>query len=124
VTRVTTTILIALILMNGTVGIMEASGLSEDLGVQFAPGVGDSVENATDRAKDGFQAGEGGGETLFGLFLSGVSLISALIDTIFAAPTLLINLGFPEWLVYPLVAPLYVISALEIMFVATGRDML
>lgn len=126
-TRVTTTLLIVLVLANGTVGIMSASGLSDDLGVSLSTGTQAAADDAVDRSKEeeggGFSTGQGGGETLFGLFVSGVGLIKDLVTGVFAFPTLLINLGFPSWIVVPLTTPLYIIAVLEILYVATGRDM-
>jgi len=122
-TRVTTTILIFLMLMNGTVGMMAASGLTSQLGVALAPGVSDTMDDVQDRAERGFSPASGFGETLFALFMSGITLIQGLIKGVFAAPQLFINLGFPPWTVIPLMAPVYVIATLEILFMATGRDM-
>jgi hypothetical protein len=121
-TRVTSTILIAVILMNGTVGIMASSGLQEDIGVQLAPGVSDSVDQSVDKAKSGLNADAGIGETLVSVILSGLLLFKGIIVGVFAAPTMFVNLGFPAWVVAPIAAPLYVIATLEFIFIATGRD--
>jgi hypothetical protein len=123
-TRVTTTILIVMVLLNGTVAIMEGSGLSEDIGVELAPGVSDSVNDAIQTAQDGLDADAGLGETLVAMILSGLQLFEALITAVFAAPTMLMNLGFPQWIVVPVAAPIYIIGALDFMFIATGRDAL
>jgi hypothetical protein len=121
-TRVTTTILIVLVLMNGTVGIMAGSGLSDDLGVELAPGVSDSMDAAVDNAKAGFSADAGVIESTITLILSGVRLFQTLVKGVFAAPQLFINLGFPAYIVLPVAAPLYIIAALEFIYMATGRD--
>lgn len=123
-TRVTTTLLIFLVLMNGAVGIMSSSGLQDDLGVALAPGVTDSVDSAVNTAKDGFTANSGFADTLIALILSALKLFSALIQSVFALPKMLINLGIPSWIVVPVSLPLYIIAALEFVFLATGRDML
>lgn len=121
-TRVTSTILIVLVLMNGTASIMTASGLSEDLGVDLAPGVSENVNDAIATAQNGLTADAGIIETTISLILSGLQLFQALITSVFAMPQMLINLGFPSWLVLPLTGPLYIIGALEFVFIATGRD--
>lgn len=121
-TRVTTTILIVLVLMNGTVGIMASSGLSDDLGVDLAPGVSSSMDAAVDEAKAGFSADASIIESTISLILSGVRLFQSLVSGVFAGPAMLINLGFPAWAVVPISAPLYIIAALEFIFIATGRD--
>lgn len=122
-TRITTTLLVFLILANGTVTIMEGSGLSEDIGVDLAPGISDEVTQLTDKAKDGFSATEGLGDTLFTLFSAAFTLVSIFMQSLWALPTMLLNIGFPGWIVGPIVAPLYIISTLEVMYVATGRVM-
>lgn len=121
-TRVTSTILIAVILINGAAGIMASSGLEQDIGVQVAPGVSDSVDESVETAKDGLNADAGVGETLVSVILSGLLLFKGIIVGVFAAPVMFTNLGFPEWIVVPIAAPLYVIAALEFIYIATGRD--
>jgi len=122
-TRITTTLLVFLILSNGTVTIMEGSGLSDDLGVSLAPGVEQEVNNLTELASDGFQSSEGLGDTLFTLFAAAYSLIALFAQSAFAVPTMFLNLGFPAWFVVPLTGPLYLVSTLEVVYAATGRQM-
>lgn len=121
-TRVTTTILILMVLMNGTVGIMESSGLSDDLGVELAPGIGDEIDSAVSKAQDGFSTG-GIGSTLFGLFAAAGGFFNAFLKTVFAAPSMFMNLGFPEWFVVPIFVPLYIISMFEVVYAFTGREL-
>lgn len=123
-TRVTSTILIFLIILNGTVTVMQGSGLSEDIGVTLAPGVDKAINKAVGQAKDGFSASEGLGDTLFSLFVAAMSTVSALFNSVFAAPTMFTNLGFPSWFVWPVFTPMYLISTLELIYVATGRGMI
>jgi len=122
-TRITTTLLVFLLLSNGAVTIMASSGLSEDLGVTVAPGISEEVKTLEDRAKNGFSASQGAAETLFTLFGAAMNTVSLLVKSIFALPTMLTNLGFPGWFVGALIAPLYVISTLEVLYAATGRVM-
>lgn len=120
--RITTTVLILLLLLNGSASIMEASGLSEDIGVDIAPGVDRAMDQAVDNAKDGFSSRAGPLETLFSLFIAAMKLFETLTKAVFAAPTMFANLGFPSWFIAPIFAPMYIVSTLEIMYVATGRD--
>jgi len=122
-TRITTTLLVFLILSNGAITIMESSGLSDDLGVTLAPGVNEEVENLINIADSGFSASEGTGDTLFTLFSAGFSLVSLFMQSIWALPNMLLNVGFPVWIVVPLTGPLYLITTLEVLYVATGRLM-
>lgn len=122
-TRITTTLLVFLILANGAVGVMEGSGLSEDIGISLAPGISEDVDKLTDKAKEGFSATEGLGDTLFTLFSAGFTLVSIFMQSLWALPTMLLNIGFPAWFVTFIMAPLYLISTLEVLYVATGRVM-
>jgi len=122
-TRITSTVLVILLLLNGSASIMEASGLSDDLGVDISPGVDRALNDAVSTAKDGFSSRAGPLDTLFALFISAMKLFETLTQAVFAAPTMFTNMGFPGWFVYPVFAPMYVVSTLEIVYVATGRDL-
>ncbi len=119
--RITSTLLIFLILTNGAVTVMEGSGLSDDLGVELAPGVDKAVDDVVKNAEDGFTASEGLGDTLFSLFAAAMGTFKILIEGVFSMPQMFLNLGFPGWIVWPLFAPVYVISTLEFIYAATGR---
>lgn len=122
-TRITSTILVVVILMNSTVAIMAGSGFSEDVGVTLAPGISDEIEDINQNLRTAFSPAEtGAGETLFALFLGAANTFQLVIKGAFAAQTVFINLGFPSWLVYPLIAPLYAIAGLELIYLATGRN--
>lgn len=123
-TRITTTILIFMLLANGGVTIMTGSGLSEDLGVTLAPGVEKAMDDVLDNAKKGFSPNAAALETLYFLFVAGMSTFNVLISGVFSLPSMFLNLGFPEWIVVPLFAPMYVISTLELIYMATGRSTL
>jgi len=122
-TRVTTTLLVFLVLSNGAITVMEGSGLSDDIGVTLAPGVSDEVGELTAQAKDGFSASEGIGDTLFALFAAAFTLVSIFVQSLWALPSMLLNVGFPVWIVVPLTTPLYLIATLEVLYAATGRRM-
>lgn len=122
-TRITSTILVFMLLINGGVTIMESSGLNEDLGVELAPGVSEAMDDVTDRMQEGFQPNIGVVESLINLFLAGLGIFQVVIEGVFAAPSMFMNLGFPDYIVSALFAPAYLISTLEMVFIATGRDL-
>lgn len=122
-TRITTTVFIFLILMNGSVSVMAASGLQDDLGVSLAPGISEAMDNAVSELKNGFAPSAGVADTLFTLFIAAVQVLNVVINAITAAPVMFVNLGFPGWIVYPITVPIYVISTFELIYVATGRDL-
>lgn len=123
-TRITSTVLIFLLLLNGTIGIMSASGLSEDIGIDLAPGVDDAMDSVISNARDGFTASEGLGDTLFSLFAAAMSTFNVLIQGVFAAPQMFINVGFPSWIVVPFFVPMYVVATLELVYAASGRSLI
>lgn len=120
--RITTTLLVFMIIANGTVTIMETSGLSEDLGVELAPGISETIDNLIDDMKEGFSPESGLGQTLFTLFTAAGKLFKILVQSLYAFPTMMMNLGFPDWMVTAFFAPAYMLSTLEIMFIITGRS--
>lgn len=120
--RITTTILVFMLLMNGTVTIMETSGLNDDLGVSLAPGVEDTMDDIVENARTGFTAGEGSTQTLFSLIVAGLNIFKLMVESVYAMPQMMINLGFPGYIVIAFFAPMYVLSTLEMVFIATGRD--
>lgn len=122
-TRITTTVLVMLILLNGSVSVFAASGLNEDLRVDLAPGVSEAIDGTVDNLRDGFSPSAGAGETLFTLFIAALGVMNIVLNGITAAPQMFINLGFPSWVVLPLFVPMYAISTLELVYAATGRDL-
>jgi len=121
--RVTTTILIVMILTNGGVTVMEGSGLSDDLGVTLSPGIDKTLEEINQDTEK-FRTSEGLGDTLFALFASAGGIGEIVISGAFAAPGMLINLGFPGYIVAPLFAPMYLLGSLELVSIFTGRRMI
>jgi len=120
--RITTTILTLLLLMNGSVTIMASSGLSEDVGVEVAPGISDKMDTVVDEMQQGFSPNVNVVESFVSLAVAGVNLFQIVVEGTYAAPAAFMNLGFPAWLVLPLAAPLYLISTLEILYIALGRQ--
>lgn len=119
--RITTTIFIFTLLLNATAGVMGASGMSEDIGVSIAPGVGEQMDKATE-ALDGFDPNVSIIESFVALAVAAGRLFGAVITGAFALPSALINMGIPSWAVIAFAGPLYVISTLEIVAIMVGRE--
>lgn len=122
-TRITSTILVFMILMNGAVTMTAASGYADDAGVELAPGISDSMDTVISEMKNGFSPDVSVVESLLSMLVAGMNLFKVLVEGLYALPTAFLNLGFPSWIVVPLFAPAYLLSTLEIVFIATGRDM-
>lgn len=120
-TRITTTILILLVLANGSATIMSTSGLSEDLGVELNPGIDEEMDKVVDEMKKGFSPSTTIVESLLSMLVAFGRLFLVLIEGMFAAPTMLINLGFPDYIVTVFFAPAYIVSTLELGSMMIGR---
>ena len=124
--RITTTVLVAVILMNGASTIMDVSGLSEDLNVEMETGVSNEVQETIDDMKDAFNPNVGSVQSLISLALAALGVFEIVISGTFAAPTLVINIlgggQVVETVVTVLFAPLYAISTLELIAVSLGTQ--
>jgi hypothetical protein len=116
-----TNIVIFLLLLNASAGLLTASGVAADWGIQPDPG-GDQQASAVNSEAQGLSPGKGGTETLFGLFITAANTFKGIFGFIFAGPLMLINLGLPSWLVTFVFAPQYVLVAVDLLYLFTGRD--
>lgn len=120
--RVTTSVLIILMLANGSATIMAASGLSDDIGVQLNPGIEDKMNSIESTMKDGFEPNTGVVESLQSMLIAFGRLFLVAIEGMWAAPTMLINIGFPTYLVTAFFAPAYLIATMELGSLLIGRQ--
>jgi len=120
--RITTTLVAVMLLSNSAVTIMAASGFTEDIGVQLAPGINDEMDKLISEMKKGFSPNAGVGDSLRSIFVSSGRLFLVLVEALFAMPTMLMNLGFPDYLVTAFFAPAYMLSTLEIVLLITNRN--
>lgn len=119
--RITTALLLLVVLLNGATGIMAASGLSDDIGIEATTGVGTEIDSIQNDIQDAFSADTSVVESLILLFLELKDVFAVVIQGAFAAPSLFMNLGFPSWIVLPMFAPMYFVSVIELASVVTGR---
>lgn len=122
-TRITTTLVVVLLLLNGTVTVVEGSGLAEDAGVELAPGISERMESVTDRMQEGFSPNIGVIQSFIALGGAALGFFQVLVEGMFALPTALKNMGLPAFIVDPLFIPLYLISSLEAIYVILGREL-
>jgi len=126
-TRITTTVLVFLLLLNGTAQIMSVSGLDDNLGVELNPGGDQKMDDAVQEAKSGFNPELGIVESLLSLVAAGIGLFNVFISSAWAAPAMLEKLlgggQVVSTIITMMMLPMYVISTLEILYLATGRDL-
>lgn len=120
--RISTNIVLFLIIMNATSGFLVATGVANDLGIAPLTGGGEQVESVNDAAEDP-NPGGGGGGTLFGLFVSAAEVVkNVFVMATVGGPLMLLNAGMPPALVTFLFAPMYAIVGADTIYVYTGRD--
>lgn len=124
--RITTTVLVVVILLNGVATIMDVSGLSEDLNVNMETGVSHEVEETITDVKDAFNPNIGSVQSLISLALAALGVFEIVISGTLAAPTLVINIlgggTLVETVVTVIFSPMYVISTLELISVSLGTQ--
>jgi len=120
--RIGSTILVFMILLNGMSTVMAASGLNDDLGVSINPGAEQTVDDIITNAQAGFSPSTSIVESFVGVSLAALNTFELIIGGItVGGPVMFINLGFPNWIVIPVFAPMYLIITLEFIYVVTGR---
>lgn len=127
-TRITSTILAIMLLMNGTATIMEASGFSEDIGIVIETGVDKQMEKLVHDMKQGFSPNVNIIQSFISLALAAVRVFLILVNAVYTAPPLMINLlgggSLVNLVVTTVSLPIYLISTLEILYMATQRSAL
>jgi len=124
-TRITTTVLIMMVLLNGSATIMEASGLNDDLGVEIRTGVDEKMGEIVNETNGAFDPNINVVESFISLSVAAINVFGLIIEGVFAAPTLMINIlggsSLVETAVTVFMAPLYIIATLEIIAIAIGN---
>jgi hypothetical protein len=119
--RITTSIMIFLILANASVTVMAGSGLTEDLGVTVAPGISDTADNVVSEMQNGFAPSTSVIESFISLAISGGQLFKLIVQSTYAVPVMFLNLGFPSWTI-AFFAPAYLIGTVELVLLVLGRS--
>jgi len=118
--RLSMKIVFVLVFLNSAAEMLRASGWSAAAGINPDPGATQEMQEAINAAEK-IQASGGGGETLFALYVTITSTFQAIFDFLFAAPTMLINIGIPEFVVAFLFAPVALIVGRDIAYLLIGR---
>jgi len=122
--RIGSTVVVFLLLLNGSTGIMAASGISDDLGVTLNPGIQEQMDRIERNAKQGFSPSANIAESFVGVSIAALTTFQVFISAMTSAgPYAFINLGFPGWIVWPVFLPMYFIATMEFIYLVTGRIM-
>lgn len=123
--RITTTVAVMVLLLNGTAGIMEISGLNDDLGVDQTTGVDHELSKIQEDLDGSFDPDVSVVESFITLAISAGRSFLLAVKSAFLAPQLIINLlgggAFVTGVVAAFATPLYLIATLEIASVVVGN---
>lgn len=111
--RITTTIIVFFILLNGFAVALSASGVTDEWGTQPTPGDAEGLTTAQNEA-DNISPSGGGLSTLFGLIVSVGSSIGTIFAGILPAVAMLGDLGVPSYIIGWVSAPLTLLAAIEL----------
>jgi len=111
---------IILMLLNATPALLAGSGVAADFGVEPSIGGDERIDMANQNMSEVEPSG-GIGDTLFQLFQSVTDPVEAVMNILFAGPSMFNNLGVPSWLTAFIFAPLYLITGGTIIYVLAGR---
>ena len=118
--RISMKIAIVLVFLNSAAELMRTTGIAEAMGANPEPGAAAEMRAALDALRN-IQPSGGFDQTLFQLFISVTGSFRAVFKFVLAGPSMLINIGIPEPLVFFLFAPAALIIGRDIAFLLTGR---
>ena len=118
--RISMKIAIVLVFLNSAAVLMRTTGIAEAMGVNPEPGAAAKMKAALEAARK--IRGSGGGDTLLQLFLAVTNSFEAVFEFVLSGPSMLINIGIPEPLVFFLFAPAALIIGRDVAYLLTGRS--
>jgi hypothetical protein len=116
-----TNIVVLLVLLNASAVFVGALPVTEEVGYEPAIG-GDDAINEAQQTGDTIQSDRSSLDQFVGGIIAAASTIATILSVVVAGPQMLINLGAPTVLVTFIAAPLYVLVALDLLQVLSGRD--
>lgn len=119
--RYSTRVLIFLIFLNAAATAFSASGVAADWGIEPDPGGDAQLANVEENASS-FQPSGGFAATLYGLYASVTGVFQNVIGVATAGPTMIGNLGVPGWVTAFAFAPLYLLVAIDLVYLLTIRE--
>lgn len=106
--------------LNAAVTFLAAAGSEAVWGIEYETGIGDTVTSVTESAKTITSGPSGFFDAVTGMTLAALNLLVDLLQLPFAAPTMLLNMGVPQFIVVFVFAPLYVVVAIDIIAILRG----
>lgn len=119
--RISTKLVIFLLLLDGAAFGMVASGVAADWGVHPQPGGDEQIEK-TNQSASQLEAGGGLASTLFTMYTTLADTLNTIYKLAFLGPDMLNNLGVPWFITDMFKGVITVIVGLDIYYALTGRD--
>lgn len=114
-------ITILLVCANLTAGFLTAAGAPAVLGIEPHTGIDDDVQHANESASS-ISDNLGIISSIVGLTITVVDTLVEIARLPFAAPTLALNLGVPQFIVAFVFGPLYIAVGIDLLSVARGME--
>lgn len=119
--RVTVQLVMFLVILNAVAGVVTVSGLGAALDINPETGAEDRIQQSVDAADD-IQPTRGITDTLFSMFVSVSQTFLVIVNLLTYGTTMVINLGMPAWIVRPFEGIVFILIAMDVMHMLTGRD--
>lgn len=118
-------IMLFIILVVSMAGAMNASGLSQDFGVQPETGIEDEVNDTQEVLQDrDYEANREKGEVNFiGSVFASVDKVVGAFVLVYELKAMMINVGLPGWLATFLASPIFLILGIFMLYMISGRRM-
>lgn len=85
--------------------ILSGSGFNQMVGINYATGLSDAVDNMQSDARGDIEAQSFGGVTLIGLAITAITMFVDTFVLVYLFPFFLLNIGFPAWFSIPVGIP-------------------
>lgn len=118
--RISTNIVLFMVLSSAFIGAFEAGGVWEDWGVDVDAGISDQIDETQDAFKR-ITTGSLGADTLIGVFLTVLNTLKLGYALVTALPTFMGNVGVPTIVTDILDAVVFIIIGRDILSAYAGR---
>jgi hypothetical protein len=111
---------VLLLFLNGSGGVLVASGTAGDLGVTPSVSGDQAVSDANQAAQD-IKVSGGFASTLFALYNSVTGPARQIVGLVFGGPIILASIGIPGWLLDFIFLPQYFVVGGTVLYTLAGR---
>lgn len=120
--RITTSIVMFYIWLTGAANLLEATGISSELGISTTYGAASKFKEAVAALGD-VAAGGISFQSMVAIFIALASAIQSFVGALTAAPRLMVAMGIPLSIAVFLHVPVALLSARLGIYALTGREL-